>query len=591
MDSRRWSNTTKIIVVSTLAVLAIVLLVTFRAMIAPTIVAFLFAFVLGYPVNWIQQRTGWGRGATVAVLYLVILAATIIVSAIFIPRSADLITSTQGAVSDLVSALKSLFSGPDIVIGAYTLSFGDVIQQGGDVLQRFVVSSGNPFTLFRGFTTGVLTVLYVLVLSFWVLKDMHKLQRALIERLPGDYQEEFRHLGQDIGEIWHAFLRGQLVLAITITMLTWIALSILGMPNAGGLAVLAGFMEFLPTVGPGISMAVGAIIALVSGSNYAFFSNNFTFAIIVLLTYNAITWVESAYLIPRLVGSRVRLHPAITFVAIISSAVTFGLIGVLLATPVVASARDILIYIYRKLQDQEPFEQSIATQPVVRIRGLIAGRKIEGIIFELDGVLTQLDWSFAEQFVQRTQWLERIFSAEGRYRFAQRFMITSEGMVNFFINRLEQWNRRPFLNRMQPYFDRLRGHPPRQELTLIPGTTEALRVLGYGYKLALTTTRKREGVQPLLANGELDEHIFDVILTRENVRRISPHSEAFLTAADLMDLEPSNLLVISDTDANLRSAAAVNMATAGVLSGLSLAKDFQSADLILDSVADLTEWL
>ena len=58
-----------------------------------------------------------------------------------------------------------------------------------------------------------------------------------------------------------------------------------------------------------------------------------------------------------------------------------------------------------------------------------------------------------------------------------------------------------------------------------------------------------------------------------------------------MDLEPSNILVISDTDANLRSAAAVNMATAGVLSGLSLAKDFQSADLILDSVVDLVEWL
>jgi len=402
MDSRRWSNTTKIIVISTLVVLAIVLLVTFRAMIAPTIMAFLFAFVLGYPVNWIQQRTGWGRGATVAVLYLLFLAATVIASAIFIPRSAGLITSMQGAISDLVNALQSLFNGPDIVIGSYTLSFNNVIQQGGDVLQRFVVSSGNPLTLFRGFTTGVLTVLYVLVLSFWVLKDLHKLQRAIIEHLPGDYQEEFRHLGQDVGEIWHAFFRGQIVLAFTVTLLAWIALSILGMPNAGGLAVLAGFMEFLPTVGPGISITIGTIIALVSGSSRAVFNNNFTFALIVLLTYNVLGWVESAYLIPRLVGSRVRLHPAITFVAIISSAVTFGLIGVLLATPVVASARDILIYIYRKLQDQEPFELGVMAQPAVRIRGLIAGRKIEGIIFELDGVLTQLDLDFAERFVQRT---------------------------------------------------------------------------------------------------------------------------------------------------------------------------------------------
>ena len=66
MNSRRWSNVTKIIVVSSLALIALILMVTFRTMIAPTIVAFLLAFILGYPVNWIQRRTGWARGATCA---------------------------------------------------------------------------------------------------------------------------------------------------------------------------------------------------------------------------------------------------------------------------------------------------------------------------------------------------------------------------------------------------------------------------------------------------------------------------------------------------------------------------------------------
>ena len=72
MTTRRWNTTTKIIVASILALLGIVLLVTFRQVIAPTIVAFLLAFVLGYPVNWLQQRTGWGRGATVIAVYVMV---------------------------------------------------------------------------------------------------------------------------------------------------------------------------------------------------------------------------------------------------------------------------------------------------------------------------------------------------------------------------------------------------------------------------------------------------------------------------------------------------------------------------------------
>ena len=335
MTSRRWSNVTKIIVVAALAILAIVLLITFRVMIIPTIVAFLVAFIFSYPVNWVQRRTGWPRGITVGLLYLIILAAVVIIPAIFIPR-VDVTASVNDTITDLIDSLQSEAFDRVIIIGPYQLSTNSAFQQLGDLLQGFAVSTGNPFTIFRNFTTGVLTALYVVVLSFWIIKDFQRLQRATIERVPSEYQEEMRQIGLELGAIWDTFLRGQIVLAIVVGFITWIMLSLLGMPNAGGLALLAGFMEFLPTIGPGVSMAIGTTFALFRGSTYEFFGNNLTYAIIVLAAYNVLTWFESAYLIPRLVGLRVRLHPAVTFVAIISGALSFGLLGVLLATPVVA---------------------------------------------------------------------------------------------------------------------------------------------------------------------------------------------------------------------------------------------------------------
>jgi predicted PurR-regulated permease PerM/phosphoglycolate phosphatase-like HAD superfamily hydrolase len=590
MNSRRWSNVTKIVVVSVLVVLAIILLITFRVMIIPTIVAFLLAFILSYPVNWVTRRTGWPRGVTVALFYLVIFAAVIIAPAIFIPR-VDLTASVNESIEGFIESLQSAANGPIFALGPYELSVDSAFQQLGDLLQGLVVSTGNPFIIFRNFTTGILTVLYVLVLNFWLLKDWQRFQRAAIERVPGEYQEEVRLIGRELGSIWDAFLRGQIVLAIVIGAITWLALSILGMPNAGGLALLAAFMEFLPTIGPGISMAIGTTFALFRGSTHEIFSNNLTFAIITLLVYNIITWFESAYLIPRLVGSRVRLHPAVTFVAIISGALSFGLLGVLLATPVVASARVILDYVYSKLLDQDPFEVSEVGQPAVRIRGLVAGRKIEGIVFDLDGTLTELDWHMADWFVHKTEWLAQLLSAERRRRMAQRVMILSEGSVNFSINRLERMELTKDRERLQPIFDGLRAHPPTDRLALLPGVSDTLHVLHHEYKLGLVTTRPKSEVCAFLQEAGLDDGTFDAVVAREDVRNVLPHSEALLLAVAEMGLEPANVLVVCDSDGSLRSGGAADMATAAVTSGLSRADDFSNADLLLASPDELAEWL
>ena len=72
MGSRRWGNVTKIVVIVALVAIAIGLLVAFRQMISPTIVAFLLAFLLSYPVNWIQRSTGWARGAAILIVYIVL---------------------------------------------------------------------------------------------------------------------------------------------------------------------------------------------------------------------------------------------------------------------------------------------------------------------------------------------------------------------------------------------------------------------------------------------------------------------------------------------------------------------------------------
>ncbi len=587
MPSRRWNNLSKIIVIIALVISTILLVITFRAMIPPTIVAFLMAFILGYPVNWIQQRTGLARAPAVVVLYAGLLLAVVIVTVLIIPRASGLATSLQQTIAELVTSLLAA----QFQLGTLIISVGTLFEPLNGAMQNIAEAiTADPLSMVRGVTTSVLTVVYVMVVNFWLLKDLNKLQRLMMEQIPLDYQEDARRLGQQIVQVWEGFLRGQLVLALVVGVVTWIPLAIVGVANAGGLALLAGVMEFLPSIGPGISGTIGVLVALFQGSTWMNVSN-VVFALIVLAIYAVIAQVESIYFIPQLVGGRVKLHPAVAFVCVISGALVFGALGVLLATPTVGSLRLILVYIYRKLLDQEPFENPERTQSAVRIRGLIGGRKIEAIVFDLDGTLTQLDWRATAWAAQSVPWLDWLMPAEHRHVQMRRFMITAEGFINFFISQIQHGDSSKMLNRLLPLFNRLRGYPPPEALTLQAGVLPTLTELSSSYQLALITARDKQSLRSFFQANWIDETLFQTLVTRDDVRNLLPHSQGLIYLAQQLALEPEQILVVSDSDVNLRAGRAMGMAAAGVLSGLGEERDMRDADIVLCDVAELKEWL
>ncbi len=672
MSTRRWSNLTKSIVAGALVLLAIVLLIVFRAMIPPTIVAFLLAFILGYPVNWIQRRTGWSRGGSTALLYLLLVGLLALTPVFIAPRIVNLWGELQVTLERLVVGLQAATLEVPLPTGPITLPTERLLQSVGDALQNLLpLLTASPLLIVRGFATGLLTVIYVLVLTFWLLKDLRKLQRFAFEQISNSYQEDVRRLGSELGRIWSAFLRGQLVLATVVGVATWIPLAIVGMPSAGGFALFAGLMEFLPTIGPGTSGTIGIIAAFFLGSTWLPV-NNLIFAVIIFFIYGTIAQTESIYLIPRFVGRRVRLHPAVTFVGVVSGAITFGLLGVLLATPVIASARTLLNYLYRRLLDLEPFETTTAAQSSVRIRGLLAGRKVAAVVFDLDGTLTQLDWSWAERLVERTAWLERLVPAAQRRMLVRRLMVLGEGPVNVLIGQMQRWEMAKRLQQIAPWLNKLRAYPPSAALQPVPGASDLLRLLARDYQLALISTRRQQSVEAFLRRADLQRSqlaitepappaldkitprtgvpreemppqemtrqemplallvaqaaaeqgrsrsvrngpndgvqiveatefeqaappdappLFQSIVAREDVRNLLPYNEPVQASAQRLGLPLASILVVSDTDSNLRAGRASGMVTVGVLNGLGQRDDFTDADLVIDHVTDLAEWL
>jgi predicted PurR-regulated permease PerM len=135
---------------------------------------------------------------------------------------------------------------------------------------------------------------------------------------------------------------------------------VLGIPGSASMAllmgVMAGLLELLPSLGHGIWLALALPLALFSGSTWDWMPlSNFWFAVLVLGLHAVYQQVDLNYIIPRIIGRRVHLHPLIVILGILVGATIGGVLGIFLAAPTISSARVLGRYVYANLMDMDPF--------------------------------------------------------------------------------------------------------------------------------------------------------------------------------------------------------------------------------------------
>jgi GNAT superfamily N-acetyltransferase len=223
-------------------------------------------------------------------------------------------------------------------------------------------------------------IIIILVLSFYMVKDHRHLFGSLVDLVPVAYREDMYHLAYEVSGTWNAFLRGQLTLSLVVGGLTFVVASFIGLPNALLLALLAALFEFIPTLGP-VLAAIPAVLVAFFQSNASWLGSQmspFWFALLVVGLYILIQQFENMVLIPRIIGRTLNLHPLIVWLGALAGYAITGILGVLLAAPVLATFRLIFLYIYRKMADVPP-------EPVFLSRfgnRLIATRPVEPLVDE-----------------------------------------------------------------------------------------------------------------------------------------------------------------------------------------------------------------
>ncbi|MCP4358549.1 MAG: AI-2E family transporter [Chloroflexi bacterium] len=371
MSSPNWNASNKRIVLIILFILALLLFYRVRILIVPLSLAAILAYLIEPGVKFLSRRTPLNRTLSIVLIYLLLIALVI---SIPVTAVSPIIVQGSNFINNLprwIVQLGDYFSEPIVLSEGYEIPVDQLpldqlfLSLSANLVTIVQTLGGRTLTIFGSVATATISTvgwgILILFISFYLVKDHDRLFEEVLNMIPNAYHDDIRHLSHQISLTWNAFLRGQLVLCLVVGVIVFVMALIMGLPNARNLAIFAGLMELVPTFGP-ILAAIPAVLIAFFQSDASWLSayiSPFWFGLIIVGLYALIYQFENYYLVPRIIGYHLKLHPLVILLGVVGGASVAGIIGILLAAPVLASARLVLRYIYCKLTDQSPFMEEI----------------------------------------------------------------------------------------------------------------------------------------------------------------------------------------------------------------------------------------
>ncbi|MBD1827826.1 AI-2E family transporter [Microcoleus vaginatus GB1-A2] len=237
-------------------------------------------------------------------------------------------------LNEWIDQIEARFSG-QIGQRLPNLDINDIIQQLQPLFNQLVGGAGA----FVGNTLGViLSFLLVIVLTLMTLAEPLSYRKGFTQLFPSFYRRRIEGILDECEIALGRWVIGALISMSVITFLSLIGLSVLQVPLALAHAVLAGLLNLIPNIGPGLSVIPPVTIALLDSPLKSGF---------VFILYFLIQQFESNLLTPYVMAQQVALLPAVTLIAQVFFATFFGFLGLLLALPLTVVAqvwvREVLI--------------------------------------------------------------------------------------------------------------------------------------------------------------------------------------------------------------------------------------------------------
>lgn len=319
------------------------------------IIAAFVAYLISPAVGYLITHTRLSRTAAVNIVYFSALIFLVGVPATLTPIFFDEIKIVAQDLLDLSTEVSRTLSEP-VQFGGMAFHF----EQLGESLSHVQDAVLTPLpeealALLETTSVSVLWSLVIIVSVHLFMSEWPRMRQGLISLAPVEYQDDMHELYARLREVWMAYLRGQIVLMVVVGIVFTVAWTIMGIPGALVLGVLAGLFTLIPDVGPFLAAAVAVAVGLLEGSSWIPLSNVWV-AVIIFVVYLVLINLKNFLLRPYIMGRSLHMNEALIFIAIMIATILEGIIGALLVVPLLASVIVIYKYLQRRILGLTPFE-------------------------------------------------------------------------------------------------------------------------------------------------------------------------------------------------------------------------------------------
>lgn len=371
MVSTRWTTPTKYIASVALFLAALAVLYIGRGVIPLVITGALLALFI-QPFIRLLDRLLRGRWAlAVALTYIGVILFLVAVVLLVIPNLLDAVNFilaidfqqlAANLAADVAQVRQTILDSPllETTLGALLEALQDNLEEfaktaripgGGTIsLEQIIPRLAGILNPLISLLVGII---FTLLIALHMSLAAPKIPGWYPDLIPEAYKTELSALGKTISQTWVSFLRGQLTLMMIVGIVTWAINAALGVRQALFLGVTAGVLELIPSLGPTLAAIPAVVFALLFGSTH-FAIPPLPFALLVIGAYVLIQFLENQFLVPYVMGDAVDLPPLVVLIGALAGALAFGILGALLATPVIATGNLIFRYTYRKILEPPP---------------------------------------------------------------------------------------------------------------------------------------------------------------------------------------------------------------------------------------------
>jgi predicted PurR-regulated permease PerM len=315
---------------------------------------FLGAFVLGAAIAFLIQPAvvrlhglGIPRVLAIVITFVVIIVALAGLVLLIVPLGTNEVGQLQRQIPGLAAAaqdrINSLQGSPIQIFGINVDIKGTTDTISSHLREYLLGQAGNAVTIGLSALTVLLQIVLMFIVAFLLALDAAAFRRVLRRLVPNDYRTDFDQIWRKVRKMLYAYVRGQLIIAGLIGILSGIACFALGLPDAVALGMIAGITALIPYLGP----FIGAVPAILVG-----LATSPLKALLVAIVYFLISNVILNFVYPKVMGDAVRLSPILVIVALIAGFSWAGILGMFVAVPIAATLRILFDHIYPRLYEK-----------------------------------------------------------------------------------------------------------------------------------------------------------------------------------------------------------------------------------------------